>query len=498
MRLLAIAGACHLSIAAGRYRGSVRRKTKIVATLGPAVDTPEAVRDMVAAGLNVARFNFSHGTREDHRRRYEWIRSVSEQTGVPVAAMQDVQGPKIRVGTFPGGSVTLDPGTEVHLVPGEGVGGRDTIHIAYLEFVDLHAGSAAVLSDGMIRLQILSVADDEARARVVTGGTLMNHKGAAFPGSDTNVPVITDKDVEDLAFGRELGFDLVAASFISSGGDIRRIRRHIGGTPIIAKIESAVGYANLDDILGEADGAMVARGDLGVELHLESVPRAQKEILSKTNAAGKMTITATEMLESMITNSRPTRAEVSDVYGSVLDGTDAVMLSAETAIGAYPIDAIRAMDAISREAEQSPDFVSAPHTAMVHDRAPYASAVAHAAVETANRLEIETIVAFTESGTTARLLSKHRPNADVYAFTPHESTYRQMALYGCITPLRTPVHRSTDEMLTFAETYLLEHGIARTGDTTVMVAGIPPNLQASTNLMKVHRIGTQTGGTPRH
>ena len=476
----------------------MKRKTKIVATLGPAIDSLDSVRRMIGAGMNVARFNFSHGTPEDHARRHEWVRTAASEAGVAVATMQDIQGPKIRVGTFPGGSVILDRGAEVTLEPGEGEGGESTICIAYLEFVDLEPGSLVLLADGMIRLEVVSVVGGVARVRVVGGGELLDHKGAAFPGSDTGVPVITDKDVADLAIGREIGFDLIAASFISSGADIREIRKHVGYIPIVAKIESTVGYRNLDDILTEADGAMVARGDLGVELNLESVPRAQHEILQQTNRAGKITITATEMLESMITNPRPTRAEVTDVYRSVLDGTDAVMLSAETAVGAYPIEAVRMMDVISREAEQSPEFVTTPHSAMLHDRSPYASAVAQAAVETANRLGVDTIVAFTESGTTARLLSKHRPRADVYAFTPHDATYRLMALFGCITPLRTPVHRSTDEMLTFAERYLLDHEIAITGDTTVMVAGIPPNLQASTNLMKVHRVGSATGGTPKH
>ena len=476
----------------------MKRKTKIVATLGPAIDSLDSVRRMVGAGVNVARFNFSHGTADDHARRHEWVRVAALEAGVSVATMQDIQGPKIRVGTFPGGAVTLDRGAEFALKSGEGVGGDETIYVAYLEYVDLERGSTVLLADGMIRLEVVAVVDGVARTRVIDGGVLLNHKGAAFPGSDTRVPVITEKDVEDLAFGREIGFDLVAASFVSSGADIREIRKHVAYRPIIAKIESTVGYRNLDDILTEADGAMVARGDLGVELSLESVPRAQKEILGRTNHAGKITITATEMLESMITNPRPTRAEVSDVYRSVLDGTDAVMLSAETAIGAYPIEAVRMMDVISREAERSPEFVTAPHEAMLRDRSPYASAVAQAAAETANRLEIETIVAFTESGTTARLLSKHRPRADVYAFTPHEATYRVMALFGCITPLRSPVHDSTDAMLTFAEEYLLEHKIATTGDTTLMVAGIPPNLQASTNLMKVHRVGSATGGTPKH
>lgn len=474
----------------------MNRKTKIVATLGPAIDTYEDVMRMISAGLNVARFNFSHGTVDDHRRRHEWVRSAAVELDLPVATMQDIQGPKIRVGTFAGGSVDLAENATVTLLPGEGEGGDSTVHIAYLDYVNLRPGARVLLSDGMIRLEVVGVLGNEVSARVVVPGTLLDHKGAAFPGCDTDVPVITEKDVEDLAVGREIGFDLVAASFVSRGADIRKIREHIGSVPIIAKIESAVGYESLDDILTEADGAMVARGDLGVELNLESVPRAQKEILTRTNAAGKITITATEMLESMIANPRPTRAEVTDVYRSVLEGTDAVMLSAEAAIGAYPVEAVRQMDAISREAEQSPEFVSAPYASTVlADRSPIASVVAQAAVDTANRLEVDTIVAFTETGSTARLLSKHRPRADVYAFTPHESTYRLMALYGCITPLRIPAQSSTDSMIEFAEEYLLSRGIAGPGDTAVMIAGIPPNQQASTNIMKVHRIGEPVSGS---
>lgn len=476
----------------------MRRKTKIVATLGPAVDTFDDVRAMINAGINVARFNFSHGTGEEHLKRHEWVRAASEAAGIPVATMQDIQGPKIRVGVFPGGSVELETGAEVALAPGEGEGDASRICVAYLEYVELRPGSPILLSDGMITLEVLSTEGPEASARVVEGGVLRDHKGAAFPGCDTRVPVITEKDIADLAFGREVGFDLIAASFISTGAEIREIREHVGSTPVIAKIESMVGYRNLDDILTEADGAMVARGDLGVELHLESVPRAQAEILARTNGAGKITITATEMLESMIENPRPTRAEVTDIYRSVLDGTDAVMLSAESAIGAYPVEAVRTMDVISREAEMSPEFVTAPHATVLRDRSPYASVVAQAAVDTANRLGIDTIVAFTESGTTARLLSKHRPRADVYAFTPHETTYRLMTLFGCITPLKTPPHDSTDQMLAFAEEYLLDHEIVQEDDTTVMVAGIPPNQRASTNLMKVHRIGSMTGGAPSH
>ena len=243
---------------------------------------------------------------------------------------------------------------------------------------------------------------------------------------------------------------------------------------------------------------MVARGDLGVELRLESIPRVQADILGRTNAAGRISITATEMLESMVRNPRPTRAEVSDVYQSVLEDTDAVMLSAETAIGAYPAQAVRAMDIICREAESSPDFGRAPGEAQLADRAPFASAVAQAAVDTANRLGLDTMVAFTETGSTARLLSKYRPRADVYAYTAHEETYRRMAMYGGITPLASTPHTSTDNMLSFAEQDLLERGIAGRADAVVMVAGTPPNIRATTNLMKLHRIGATTADNPEH
>jgi pyruvate kinase len=476
----------------------MRRKTKIVATLGPAVDSEDGVRELIEAGLNVARFNFSHGDHDSHRRRFAWVRGVAEELGEPIATLQDIQGPKIRVGTFPGGSVMLEPDSTVSLIPGEAEGDDEQIHIAYLDAVDLAPGAPVLLSDGMIRLEVRSVTDGVAEAVCVDGGELLDHRGAAFPGSVNTVPVLTAKDEEDLEFGREMGFDYVAASFISSADDIRQIRSLVNSTPIIAKIESAVGYENLDDILTAADGVMVARGDLGVELSLESIPRAQTDILSRTNRAGKISITATEMLESMIHSPRPTRAEVTDVYRSVIEDTDAVMLSAETAIGDYPAGAVAVMDIICREAESSPEFGRAPEASSLADRAPFASAVAQAAVDTSNRLGLDTIVAFTESGSTARLLSKYRPYADVYAYTVHEATYRRMALYGGITPLPSTPHESTDSMLTFAEEDLLERDIATRAEAVVMVAGTPPNIRATTNLMKLHHIGATTEGMPQH
>jgi pyruvate kinase len=474
----------------------MRRKTKIIATLGPAVSSPEDIRGLMDHGMNVARLNFSHGTHEQHERWFRWVRQVSEEADKPVAVMQDIQGPKLRVGTFPGGSVTLLADAEVMLEPGEGEGDTTRICVAYLGDVELEPGSSVLLADGLIALEVLSVKPGRVAARIVTGGVLRDHKGAAFPGAAMRIPAITPKDEVDLAFGMELGFDLIAASFVGRSDDLRQIRRHVGDVPIIAKIESAVGYANLDEILTEADGAMVARGDLGVEVSLERVPRMQTEILARTNASGKISITATEMLESMTLAPRPTRAEVTDVYRSVLEGTDAVMLSAETAIGEYPVRAVRAMDIICREAEASPEYMRAPEVSMLADRSRFGSATAQASVDTADRLGLDTIVAFTESGTTARLLGKYRPRADVYAFTPNESTYRQMAVYGGVTPLRFERVSSTDKMINYAERHLLAGGIVEIGDGLVMVAGIPPNQRASTNLMKLHEVGSSTLGVP--
>ena len=292
----------------------MRRKTKIIATLGPAVSSPEDIRGLMDHGMNVARLNFSHGTHEQHERWFRWVRQVSEEADKPIAVMQDIQGPKLRVGTFPGGSVTLLADAEVMLEPGEGEGDATRICVAYLGDVELEPGSSVLLADGLIALEVLSVKPGRVAARIVTGGVLRDHKGAAFPGAAMRIPAITPKDEVDLAFGMELGFDLIAASFVGRSDDLRQIRRHVGDVPIIAKIESAVGYANLDEILTEADGAMVARGDLGVEVSLERVPRMQTEILARTNASGKISITATEMLESMTLAPRPTRAEVTDVY----------------------------------------------------------------------------------------------------------------------------------------------------------------------------------------
>lgn len=468
----------------------MRRKTKIIATLGPATGSEDVIAELMASGMDVARINFSHGTQADHARRVGIVRKVASDLNRPIAIMQDIQGPKIRVGTFPGGSVELEDGATVRVVPGEAIGSADEVHVAYLDQVEMSVGGVILLSDGIISLTATDVAPDCITATVTLGGILHDHRGAVFPGARTRIPIVTEKDVEDLEFGATLGLDAVAASFVTTGADLRSVREVAGDVALIAKIETAVGYMNLDDILSECTGAMVARGDLGVELSIQSVPRAQSEILKRTNAAGKISITATEMLESMIHSPRPTRAEVTDVYRSVLDGTDAVMLSAETAIGEYPTRAVKLMSDIVREAEISDDYGRASGLSNIAEGAVFASATAEAAVDTADRLGLESIIAFTESGTTARLLSKYRPKASIYGFTPIESTYRHMAMLSGVTPIMLQRVSSTDEMIANAEAELVKQGVAAAGDGVVMVAGVPPNQSSSTNLMKLHVVGS--------
>jgi len=466
------------------------RKTKIIATLGPAVGSLDAIRELIDAGMVVARLNFSHGDYDSHRQFCEWVRKAAVEQGRPVAVLQDIQGPRVRVGTFSGGMVTLETGAEVALRSGEAEGSESEVFIENLRATNLKRGARVLMSDGLILLRILEWDGESARAEVAEGGVLHDHKGVAFPGSVVSIPAVSDKDVADLAFGRTLEVDYVAASFVTSGMDVKHVKNLVPGTPVIAKVESVVGYANLDDILNEADGTMVARGDLGVELSFEAVPRAQKEILLRANAKAKISITATEMLESMNHSPRPTRAEVSDVAAAVLDGSDAVMLSSETAVGNHPIGAVRAMSRICVEAEGSPDYGRGPEIHFLEDAARFASATSQACVDAAENLDLRAIVAFTESGSTARLISKYRPHTPIFAYTPHEGTYRRMALYSGVTALRFGAVDSTDLMIEYAERNLLELGIVKHGDGVVMVAGVPPNQAATTNLMKLHSIGS--------
>lgn len=472
------------------------RRTKIIATLGPASSDPDVISQMVAAGMDVARLNFSHGTYESHAALIAAVRAAAEEHDRSVAILQDIQGPRIRVGTFPDKSVVVESGSMVHLVAGGDEGSADVVYVQHLEQLHLAEGSIGVMSDGLIKVEITGVGDGEASARVLEGGVLSDHKGVAFPGVKLDLPAITSKDVEDLGFGLEQGVDLVAASFVTSGADIAHVKSVAGmDTPVIAKIERVEAYENLDDILSVADGAMVARGDLGVELGIAPLPRAQKDIIARTNAAAAVSITATEMLESMTAAPRPTRAEVTDVANAVLDGTDAVMLSAETAAGRYPVRAVEVMGAICREAEASPGYPE--NTVVFADLEPdFASAIAHAAADAAAILDLRLVVAFTESGSTARLAAKYRPEAPIVAFSPNESTLNRLAVLWGVTPMRFPTLASTDQMITEAGRRVVERGLAEPGDWVAMIAGIPPNQRASTNLLKLHVIGSGSEGAP--
>lgn len=464
------------------------RKTKIIATLGPASANPETIVALVEAGMDVARLNFSHGDRDVHAQTFQWVREASEKHGKPVAILQDIQGPKIRVGTFPEGSVELEVGQSVRLVPGSDPGDTDTISIHYLDQVEgLEVGDPVYLVDGRVVLALEEVSTD-ITARVLQGGRVSDRQGAAFPGSRFEVPAVTEKDADDLVFGAELGVDYVAASFVAGAGDIRSVRAHNSHAPVIAKLERAVAYQALDEIIGEADGVMVARGDLGVEMSFEVLPRIQKEIIDATNSKGKISITATEMLESMRTATRPTRAEVSDVANAVFDGTDAVMLSSETAVGDHPVEAVMVMHRICEEAEMA--HVRWLGEAYMDNEHPIASALTKAAAEVADNLGIETILVFTTSGRTARLISKYRPAARVAAMTTNPAIYQRLALFhGVVPKLLDRDYPTADEMDQAASRLLEREGLVKEGDTILMVAGVPRG--SRTNVIRVHQIGSR-------
>jgi pyruvate kinase len=470
----------------------MQRQTKIIATLGPSVASQDAIRSLVDAGMDVARLNFSHGDHELHRQFYEWVRAAAKEAGRTIAIMQDIQGPKLRVGEFPGGRISLDANTEVDLVPDTGEGAPDRIPVGYDALLeDVNPGDRVILADGLVACEVVGRTDSALRARVINGGVLTDHKGVAFPDSTLSVGNITPKDEKDLAFGRELGVDFVATSFVRNGADVEAVAA-LADVPIIAKIELAQALDNLDEILKVSFGVMVARGDLGVQLPLDRLPLIQTDIIKRANAAGRVSVTATEMLESMTHNPRPTRAEVTDVAHAVMSGTDAVMLSGETAVGDHPALTVRAMARICQTIEEGtlPEQGAIPFVVGEND---VASAVAQAATQIAKNVGANIIVAFTETGSTARLISKYRPPQRVVAFTPNVTTRRRMALFWGIHPHAFERRDYTDEEIAAAATILAEEGMVAPGENVVKVAGVPPNFQASTNLVKVHQIGSRTG-----
>ncbi|MCY1078631.1 pyruvate kinase [Archangium lansingense] len=466
------------------------RKAKIICTLGPSSDSAEVIEELIRAGMNVARLNFSHGTHDQHRRRVNLIRRAAKKVGVPVAILQDVQGPKIRLGKFEGGCLEIKTGQTVVVTTREVLGQGNLIPTPIRSLPkDVEPGHPILLDDGRVRLRVKKVQGKDVTCMVELGGLLKDNKGLNLPGAHVSVPTITEKDAEDLAFGQEVGVDYVALSFVRTANDIREARKLVAkrNTPLIAKIEKPQAVADLEAIAREADGIMVARGDLGVEMPLEKLPAIQKRMVRTVNRMGGLVIVATEMLESMVNNARPTRAEVSDVANAILDGADAVMLSGETAAGKYPVQAVATMARIVEETETGVvrDTTNAPFPDAKDD---ISTGVAAAAVAAAEQMGIGTIVAYTERGLTARLISEFRPRAQIIALTPNPDTVNRMALYWGVKPLQVGRLQSTDAMLRQVKRLCHEEGICKTGTPVVIVAGVPLNEPGNTNMMSVHRI----------
>ncbi len=463
------------------------RKTKIIATIGPAVDNAESISKLVKAGMDVARLNFSHGGHSFHRKIFNTIREVAEEEGKPVAILQDIQGPKIRVGSL-SQSVTLKEGEEVKIVCGT-EGGPGEIPINYPKLIDdIKEGEVIYISDGRIKIEVTRKHKDYLKGKVVAGGLLSSYAGASFPYSSITISSITEKDIKDLELGLQLGVDYIAVSFVKGRKDLEEVKKIVGDDiPLIAKIELAIAYSNLEEIIKESHGVMVARGDLGVEMPLEKIPVIQRDILQKTNQIGKVSITATEMLESMRTNFRPTRAEVTDVATAIFEHSDALMLSAETATGRYPIRSVEVMDAICKTTE--PHVMPLINNTTALQERSFLAATANAAVAATQLLGMDVIVVFTESGTTARLLSKLKPQAKIIAFTLSEKICRRMSLYWGVYPFIAPRFSSLDDLLSFTEWELKRLKICKEGDQIFIIGGIASSLRFSENFMKIHKVG---------
>jgi pyruvate kinase len=476
------------------------RRTKIVCTIGPASREPEMLRQLVQAGMDVARLNFSHGDHAEHAENIERIRSVAQELDCPVAILADFQGPKLRVGPMAETGVKLACGNEVTLTT-DNVIGRDlaALPVQYDGLPGLVApGDRILIDDGLLELHVLSTTRTEIRCRVIVGGVLKSNKGINLPGASLDIPAITNKDRDDLAFALRCGVDWIALSFVRTAGEVMALKELIRylspkhtRMPVMAKIEKPAALDNIDAIIEAADAIMVARGDLGIEVPAEEVPIAQKRIIRACNRAGVPVVTATQMLDSMIRNPRPTRAEASDVANAILDGTDAIMLSGETSIGAYPLEAVRTMVRIAVETEKhSVEEFALPVAPIEHGmELSVADAVSRAARDTARDLDAAAIVTPTVSGYTARLMSCHRPHSPIIAVTPSAVVQRQLVLYWGVIPLLAPRTDNSDEMIAQAVRAAQEHGLVQEGDTLVVTAGAAGSVPGTTNLMRIHTVG---------
>jgi len=466
------------------------RKTKIVCTIGPASSRRETIRSLIRNGMDVARLNFSHGDHVTYKKIAKLIRDESGNLKKTVAILQDLQGIKIRVGLVSNGSVELKKGAEIFLHSGKDVSNDKHIFISYPALrKDIKIGDRILFDDGLIQANVTGKTRDGLRVKIIEGGVLKNKKGVNLPHVKTTLPSFTDKDKNDLSFGLTIGVDYAALSFVRSAGDVRVVKewlkkRH-ASLPLIAKIEKPEAIDDIDNILDEADGIMIARGDLGVEIATEEVPIIQKMLISKANEKGKLVITATQMLESMTEHSRPTRAEATDVANAVIDGSDALMLSAETATGKYPVNVVKMMDRIIRYTESK---VQSPESRVQSQTSDFSGAVAEAACTAAGDIHAKAIVAFTQSGFTARLVSKFRPEVPIIGVTPYDNVKRRMSLYWGVTPMLISHVSNTDNMIQKVEKLLICSKIAKKTDNIVITAGSPLMKRGTTNLIKLHRI----------
>ena len=469
------------------------RKTKIICTLGPSTDKGDVLRDLIANGMNVARFNFSHGSYEEHGGRLAKLKALREELGKPVAALLDTKGPEIRLKEFKNGVEMLEAGQTFTLTTREVEGTKEICSVTYKDLPqDVQPGGTIMLDDGLIKLQIVTVNDTDIVCKVLNNGKIKNKKGVNVPGVHLSMPYMSQRDRDDIIFGAQQGFDFIAASFVRTAQDVYDIRNLLNeydsDIRIIAKIENREGVNNIDSILAAADAVMVARGDLGVEIDFTELPGIQKNIIERSFSFGKPIVTATQMLDSMIVNPRPTRAEISDVANAIYDGTSAIMLSGETAAGAYPVDALKTMSAIAERTEQENHARFVPLTENT-GKISVSDATAHAACLTAKDVNAAAIVTVSESGNTARLLSKYRPEQPIIACVMKEQVQRQLALSWGITPLMMPLAHSTDELIEMSTSLAKENGYLHNGELAVVTAGVPVGVSGTTNMIKIHMVG---------
>lgn len=472
------------------------RKTKIICTLGPATEDENVLRRLMLGGMNAARFNFSHCTHEDARKKMEAVVRLRGELGLPIATILDTKGPEIRVGTFADGPIELHAGDTFTLTTREVPGDQSIVSISYAGLpADLAPGARVLIDDGLVELTVRRITGSDIVCEVMNGGRVSDHKGINVPGTRLSMPFISERDRADILFGIELGFDFIAASFTRTAEDILAIRSILEeqgcrSVNIIAKIENMEGVSNIDEILRVADGIMVARGDMGVEIPLEDVPVLQKQLIQKSYHAGKQVVTATQMLDSMMKNPRPTRAEATDVANAIYDGTSCIMLSGETAAGSYPVEALETMVRLAEKTEQSINYIKRFNTRDNSDIAfDVTNAISHAACTTAHDLKARAIITVTKSGSTARQLSKFRPNTPIIGCTVDEHVCRQLNLSWGVQPMVISEEKDTDALFERAVDAAAQAGAVESGDLVVITAGMPLGVSGTTNMMKVHVVG---------